>query len=95
MKIKKLLSLVVLASLVLSSVALAQTAHLTGTVVAVSSTTITLQKGDIVWEIKRSSDTKVSGDAKVGSTVTVTYNAPDAQKKEDPLSAPSPSAAER
>ena len=43
---------------------------------------ITVQNGKEVWDIKLTASTTVSGDKKVGSTVTVTYNAPDAQKKE-------------
>jgi hypothetical protein len=68
--------------LTLSSAAFAQTAQMTGQIIALTSDKITVQKGKEVWDINLSASTKVSGDKKVGSTVTVTYNAPDAQKKE-------------
>ena len=43
---------------------------------------ITVQNAKEVWDINLTASTKVSGDKKVGSTVTVIYDAPDAQKKE-------------
>ena len=95
MKIKTFLCVIVAGSLSLSSVAFAQTTEMTGKVVAVSSSMITVQKGTEVWEIKRSRSTTVTGKLKVGATVTVKYNAPDAQKKEGPAAAPTPSAAEQ
>ena len=82
MKMKSILIAIAAATLTLGSTAFAQTAHLTGKVIAVTSDKITVQKGKEVWDIKLTASTKVSGDKKVGSTVTVTYNAPDAQKKE-------------
>ena len=82
MKIKSILIAIAAASLTLSSTAFAQTAHMTGKVIAVTSDKITVQKGKEVWDINLTASTEVSGDKKVGSTVTVTYNAPDAQKKE-------------
>lgn len=84
MKFKTLLSLIAVGSLVFSSAAFAQTAKITGTVVAVTSTTITVQSGTEVLTISLNADTTVSGEAKVGSTVTVTYKVPDAQHKEGP-----------
>jgi uncharacterized membrane protein len=82
MKMKSILIAIAAASLTLSSTAFAQTAHMTGKVIAVTSDKITLQNGKEVWDINLTASTTVSGDKKVGSTVTVTYNAPDAQKKE-------------
>jgi uncharacterized membrane protein len=82
MKMKSILIAIAAASLTLSSTAFAQTAHMTGKVIAVTSDKITVQSGKEVWDINLTATTKVSGDQKVGSTVTVTYNAPDAQKKE-------------
>jgi hypothetical protein len=82
MKMKSILIAIAATSLTLSSTAFAQTAHMTGKVIAVTSDKITVQKGKEVWDINLTASTKVSGDKKVGSTVTVTYNAPDAQKKE-------------
>ena len=68
----------------------AQTTQMTGTVLAFSSTTITVQKDSEVWDIKRTKKTSVSGTLKVGSIVTVTYDSPDAQRKEGPGVADSP-----
>ena len=82
MKMKSILIAIAAATLTLGSTAFAQTAHMTGKVIAVTSDKITVQKGKEVWDINLTASTKVSGDKKVGSTVTVTYNAPDAQKKE-------------
>jgi type 1 fimbria pilin len=82
MKMKSILIAIAAATLTFSSTAFAQTAHMTGKVIAVTSHKITVQSGKEVWEINLTASTKVSGDKKVGSTVTVTYNAPDAQKKE-------------
>jgi hypothetical protein len=82
MKMKSILIAIAAASLTLSSTAFAQTAQMTGKVIAVTSDKITVQNGKEVWDINLTASAKVSGDKKVGSTVTVTYNAPDAQKKE-------------
>ena len=82
MKMKSILIAIAAASLTLSSTAFAQTAHMTGKVIAVTSDKITLQNGKEVWDINLTASTTVSGDKKVGSTVAVTYNTPDAQKKE-------------
>jgi hypothetical protein len=87
MKMKSILIAIAAASLTLSSTAFAQTAQMTGKVIAVTSDKITVQNGKEVWDINLTASTKVSGDKKVGSTVTVTYNAPDAQKKAISLSA--------
>ena len=75
-----------MASLALSSIAFGQITNMTGTVKAVTSTTITVQKvNGEQWDIKRTSTTNVtSGELKVGSTATISYNTPDAQKKEAP-----------
>jgi hypothetical protein len=95
MKTKILFSLIVAGSVALSSMAFAQIVSMTGTVKAVTTSTITVQRttGE-VWDIARTSTTQVtSGELKVGSMVTVSYNAPDAQKKETPAVTPTPSAA--
>jgi hypothetical protein len=81
MKMKSILIAIAAATLTLSST-FAQTAQMTGKVIAVTSDKITLQSGKEVWEINLTESTKVTGEKKVGSTVTVTYNEPDAQKKE-------------
>lgn len=47
--------------------------QVTGPVLEVTPTTITVQKGEDKWQLTRDSDTKVTGDLKVGSKVTVYY----------------------
>jgi hypothetical protein len=75
MKIKLPLSLLAAASLALSSTAFAgaKTYQVTGPVLEVNDSMIAVQKGKDRWEINRDSNTKVSGDVKVGDKVTVTY----------------------
>jgi len=51
----------------------AKTYQVTGPVVAVTPTTITVQKGSEKWEINRDASTKTQTDVKVGSKVTVYY----------------------
>lgn len=50
-----------------------KTYQVTGPVVAVTNDSITVQKGKEKWEIAKDKDTKVKGDLKVGSKVTVRY----------------------
>jgi hypothetical protein len=49
------------------------TYQVTGPVLEVKDSSITVQKGKEKWEIARDKDTKVSGDLKVGSKVTIKY----------------------
>ncbi len=49
------------------------TYQVTGPVLEVKENSITVQKGKEKWEIARDKDTKVTGDLKVGSKVTVYY----------------------
>jgi hypothetical protein len=51
----------------------AKTYQVTGPVLEVTPTTITVQKGDDKWQIARDSKTKVTGDIKVGAKVTIYY----------------------
>ena len=51
----------------------AKTYQVTGPVLEVTPTTITVQKGDDKWELARDSKTKITGDLKVGSKVTIYY----------------------
>jgi hypothetical protein len=51
----------------------AKSYQVTGPVLEVTPTVITVQKGSDKWEIARSSSTKVSGDLKVGAKVTIYY----------------------
>jgi len=47
--------------------------QVTGPVLEVTNSLIVVQKGDERWEIIRTPDTKVTGDLKVGSKVTISY----------------------
>lgn len=75
MKTTKLFSLIATASLSLSGIAFAgaKDYQVTGPVLDVNDSMITVQKGKDKWELDRNSDTKVSGDVKKGDKVTVSY----------------------
>lgn len=47
--------------------------QVTGPVLEAKDDMIVVQKGDEKWEIARDKDTKVTGDLKVGSKVTIKY----------------------
>ena len=47
--------------------------QVTGPVLEMNDTMIAVQKGKDRWEIARDSGTKVNGDVKVGSKVTIMY----------------------
>lgn len=47
--------------------------QVTGPVLEVKDTSITVQKGKEKWEIARDKDTKITGDLKVGAKVTIHY----------------------
>ena len=64
------------AAFLLTSVAIAagpKDYQVTGPVLDVSDDVITVQKGSEKWEIGRNKDTKINGDLKKGSKVTVHY----------------------
>ncbi|PYJ02475.1 MAG: hypothetical protein DMF00_01615 [Verrucomicrobia bacterium] len=70
------MSLLAAASLALSSAVFAagaKTYQVTGPVLEVTDLMIAVQKGKDRWEVNRDSNTKVTGDLKVGEKVTVTY----------------------
>jgi hypothetical protein len=48
--------------------------QVTGPVLELTDSKIVVQKGKEKWEIARTPDTKVTGDLKVGSQVTVEYS---------------------
>jgi hypothetical protein len=48
--------------------------QVTGPVLEITPTTITVQKGNDKWELGRNSTTKITGDLKVGARVTVYYS---------------------
>ena len=86
--------LVVAVVLFAASVAYAasvKTYQVTGPVLKLKDDMIVVQKGNDKWEIARDKDTKVTGDLKVGSKVTIQYTmsakeieSKDAPKKEAP-----------
>ena len=51
----------------------AKTYQVTGPVLEITPTTITVQKGNDKWEIARDSKTKLPANVKVGSKVTIYY----------------------
>ncbi len=61
-----------------------QTMAITGKVVTVTNKMITVQTDTGLWQVMRASDTKVTGELKVGGTVTINCSEPNAQKKEAP-----------
>jgi hypothetical protein len=65
-------SLVFAALMLFASAAAAY--QVTGPVLDVTDSKIVVEKGKEKWEIKRDKDTKVTGDLKKGSRVTVEYD---------------------
>ena len=68
--------LIVCAVVFVASLAFAgapKTYQVTGPVLEVKDDLIVVQKGKDKWEIARGADTKVTGDLKVGSKVTIEY----------------------
>ena len=68
--------LLVCAVLLVASLAFAgapNTYQVTGPVLELKDDMIVVQKGKDKWEIARGKDTKVTGDLKVGSKVTIEY----------------------
>lgn len=75
-KTSKVCSLLVAASLALSSAVLAgivRTYQVTGPVLQMNDNMIAVQKGHERWEIARDSSTKLPSDLKVGDKVTIIY----------------------
>ena len=77
MKIKTTTALALAGALFLAIPALAgpqaKTYQVTGPVLEVTDTMIVVQKGDDKWQVARDKGTKVAGDLKVGSKVTIQY----------------------
>lgn len=77
MKLHSLFASTVCAALLLAasaaSAAEAKTYQVTGPVLEVTPTTITVQKGEDKWQIARTKDTKITGELKVGAKVTIQY----------------------
>ena len=86
--IKSLALVVILGSLMLAgadaSAADAKSYQVTGPVLEVTPTSITVQKGEEKWQLARDKNTKIPADVKVGSKVTVHYQmvATDVEVKE-------------
>jgi len=61
------------------------TYQVTGPVLEVTPSTIVVQKGKDRWELARDPSTKITGELKVGSKVTITYKmvAQGVEVKED------------
>jgi hypothetical protein len=71
---KSLICSLFISSLIASSLfAAAKTYQVTGPVLEVTDTMITVQKGKDKWQIDRDASTKVDGDLVVGSKVTIEY----------------------
>jgi hypothetical protein len=68
-----LCALAVLIAAAAPASAATKTYQVTGPVLEVSDTMIAVQKGKDRWEIARDASTKVTGDLKVGSKVTIEY----------------------
>ena len=56
-----------------AAMAATKTYQVTGPVLEVNDTMIAVQKGKDRWEIARDAGTKITGDLKVGSKVTIEY----------------------
>lgn len=69
---KRYLPLLLAATLSLQA-ASAKSYQVTGPVLALTDSVITVQKGDEKWEIARTPGTKIEGKLAVGSRVTVHY----------------------
>jgi hypothetical protein len=87
---KSWLGLIILSGLALSAAVSpaapqAKAYQVTGPVVAVTDTSITVKKGEENWQLARDAGTKISGDLKVGAKVTVQYRmiATDVEVKAD------------
>ncbi len=50
-----------------------KTYQVTGPVLEVTDSSVTVQKGKEKWQLARNKDTKVTGDLKVGAKVTIMY----------------------
>ena len=70
---KKFLRVVLPVALLLLTPAVAFAYQVTGPVLEVTDSKIVVQKGKDKWEIARDASTKVTGELKVGSKVTIEY----------------------
>jgi hypothetical protein len=73
---KSILASVICGGIILTAIASTgdlKSYQVTGPVLEVTPTSITVQKGKDEWQLSRDKGTKVSGDVKVGSKVTIYY----------------------
>ena len=68
----------------------AKSYQVTGPVLEVTDTSITVKKGEENWQVARDAGTKVKGDLKVGAKVTIQYRmiATDVEVKSDKVEVP-------
>ena len=69
----------------LSAFSAPKTYQVTGPILDMNDSTITVQKGKEKWEIIRDASTKITGDLKVGTKITIEYtmSAKTIEAKED------------
>jgi hypothetical protein len=81
-----LIAAVVMFAISVAYAASVKTYQVTGPVLEVKDDMIVVQKGNDKWEIARDKDTKVTGDLKVGTKVTIQYTmtAKEIESKEAP-----------
>jgi cytochrome c1 len=91
------LAFTLLAAPLAARAAAPKTYQVTGPIVEVNDSTITVMKGKEKWEIARNKDTKVTGDLKVGAKVTIMYSmtAASIEAKEDKGAAKADKGAEK
>jgi RNase P/RNase MRP subunit p29 len=70
---KRALLILVFCLVALPALPAAKTYQVTGPVLELTSDMIVVQKGSDRWQIARDAATKVTGDLKVGSKVTIEY----------------------
>lgn len=68
-----LIALVIAAAGFTTSAMAASPYQVTGPVLEVTDSKIVIQKGKEKWDIARTADSKITGDLKVGSKVTIQY----------------------
>jgi len=73
-----------------ASAAASKTYQVTGPVVQVTDTSIVITKGTERWEIAKDAATKITGDLKVGSKVTIQYTMAAATVDVKPAAATTP-----
>src|SRR5438132_7859478 len=66
-------TLLLLGALTLNAAEAKSDYQVTGPVLELTPTVITVQKGDEKWQLARDKDTKIKGDLKVGAKVTIKY----------------------